>query len=181
VAAARAAYLVVRDDDNAQRRLFLPLKNNVGNDQSGLAFELREHQLGSGIDTCRVLWETQPVSVTADQALAVQHGDRSELDEAKAFLLDALAAGKAPSAEIERDADGNGISKSTLRRAKQALGVQAVKVGQPGKPDSPGKWFWRMPDAPKALKKPEDAQEESMSTFEKHEHLREPGADEVAV
>ncbi len=175
VAAARAAYLVAKDEESAQRRLFLPLKNNLGNDQSGLAFELQAYHLGNGIDTCRVRWETQPVTITAEQALAVQSGDRSELDEAKAFLLDTLNGGKVPSAAIERDADANGISRATLRRAKKALGVQAVKEGQPGKPDAPGKWYWRLPDASKMLKNPEDVQDKNMSAIGKNEHLRGDG------
>jgi RecA-family ATPase len=38
VAAARAAYLVAQDPKNPARRLFLPMKNNVGPDSAGLAF-----------------------------------------------------------------------------------------------------------------------------------------------
>ncbi len=191
VAAARAAYLVVKDEDSAQRRLFLPLKNNNGDDKNGLAFELRPYQIPSGIDTCRVMWETQPVTITADQALAVQTGDRSEIDEAMEFLLGELktenwGSRKVPSKQIEQDAQANGISSATLRRAKKALGIKAVHEGQPSNPDAPGKWYWQLPDqSPKMLKNPEDAQDNNVSAFGENERLREPepgtGADEVVI
>ncbi len=35
VAAARSAWIVAKDRDDPNRRLFLPLKNNIGNDQTG--------------------------------------------------------------------------------------------------------------------------------------------------
>ena len=163
VAAARAAYLVVRDDEDSNRRLFLPLKNNIGSDQNGLAFALESHQLPSGIDTCRVMWERQPVTITADQALASQSGDRSKTDEAKEYLLKALKNDlgtyiEVPSLEIEQGARANGISGATLRIAKKALGVKAIKKGQPGKPDTPGKWYLQLPPpAPEDANNAEDA------------------------
>ena len=39
-AAARAVWAVIKDPDNPQRRLFLPVKNNLGGDMSGLAYTI---------------------------------------------------------------------------------------------------------------------------------------------
>lgn len=172
VAAARSAYLVAKDDEDDARRLFLPLKNNVGNDQGGLAFSLQAQTLDSGIATCRVLWEGEAVTVTADQALAVQSVDRSELDEAKEFLETTLGGGRVLSKQINLDAEANGISRATLRRAKKALGVKAVKEGTIGES---GKWYWCLPcpeETSKALISPEDAQAKRVSAFDVDEHLR---------
>src|SRR5690606_10020909 len=47
VAAARAAYLVLKDPADEDRRLFLPLKNNLGADQTGLAFQVESAQVRS--------------------------------------------------------------------------------------------------------------------------------------
>lgn len=175
VAAARAAYIVVKDDENEARRLFLPLKNNNGNDRTGLAFSVEGQTLGNGIETSLVMWEGDAVTVTADEAMAVQTGDRSEREEAIEFLRKTLEAGRVPSREIDKDAEANGISRATLRRAKAALGVKAVKEGQPGKPDAPGQWYWRLPYAdelPKMLTNVEGAQVKKVSTFGESEHLR---------
>ena len=76
VAAARAAYLVVKDPSNDQRRLFLPLKNNLGNDQAGLAFAIQSAQVPSAagsIDTSCVVWEPKPVTITADEVMRITH------------------------------------------------------------------------------------------------------------
>src|SRR5262249_55729505 len=40
VAASRAAYLVAQDPENPARRFFLPIKNNIGPDSTGLAFRI---------------------------------------------------------------------------------------------------------------------------------------------
>src|SRR5690606_3099183 len=96
VAAARAAFLIAKDPDNECRRLFLPMKNNIASDQTGLAFTVQSHHLTaeSGlIETSRVAWEPDPVTVTADDAMAAQGNqeERSATAEAKEWLHDLLA------------------------------------------------------------------------------------------
>src|SRR5690606_14815513 len=65
VAAARAAYVVVRDKNDSQRRLFLPIKNNLANDESGLAYSLATRQLvdddGRQFEVAYLVWEDEPV------------------------------------------------------------------------------------------------------------------------
>lgn len=69
VAAARAAYVIARDKDDAtgERRLFLPIKNNIGNDKTGLAYRV----VADHTDRPHLVWEAGAVSVSADEALAV--------------------------------------------------------------------------------------------------------------
>jgi hypothetical protein len=45
--------------------------------------------------------------------------------------------------EIQDAAEGNGIAKRTLERAKRELGIKAEKDG------TAGRWSWRLPDAAK--------------------------------
>jgi RecA-family ATPase len=60
VAAARAAFIVAKDPENPSRRLFPPAKNNIGKDESGLAFSVESYSLPSQIETSRVLWDPLP-------------------------------------------------------------------------------------------------------------------------
>jgi len=152
VAAARSAWIVAKDTENESRRLFLPLKNNIGNDQTGLAFAVQSAQVASPkglIDTSRVLWEPEAVTVTADEAMAPQ-GDpeeRSAVDDARQFLADLLASGPVRAGQIKNDADGAGLNWRTVQRAADRLGVQRRKEGMAGG------WFWNL--APKATKNTE--------------------------
>lgn len=167
VAASRAAFLIVRDKEDQHRRLFLPIKNNIGNDESGLAFTVESYSLPEGIETSRVKWEDEPVTITADEAMAPQ-GDpeeRSALDDAKEFLSTLLADGPVSSKHIKGDAEGAGHSWQTIRRAQKALGIEAHKAGMKGP------WLWQLPS--KMLNSSEDAQAEAMNAFSVNEHLRQ--------
>lgn len=167
VAAARAAFLIARDKEDNHRRLFLPIKNNIGNDQSGLAFTVESHSLPGNIETSRVSWEAEAVTITADEAMAPQ-GDPEELsalDDAKEFLSTLLADGPVSSKQIRGDAEGAGHSWQTVRRAQKALGIEAHKEGMKGP------WLWCLPS--KMSNKHEDAQAKVVSTFGESEHLRD--------
>jgi energy-coupling factor transporter ATP-binding protein EcfA2 len=146
-AAARAAYLVAEDAERPERRLFLPLKNNLAEGGTGLAFRVEGHQLPGGIDTSRVSWDSEPVTMTANEALrtAAEAGEeRSAVRDAKEFLEELLADGSLPSKQVRSEADQAGLTWATVRRAQQALGVVVAKEGMKGP------WTWQLP--PKMLK-----------------------------
>ena len=140
-AAARAVWGVARDKEIAARRLFLPLKNNLGTDQTGLAFAVEGVRLPSGIDTSRVVWEGEPVTVTAEEAFAPEdvREEKSAIEDAKPFLVEILADGPVPSKQIRADAEGAGYSWRTIQRVKKMLGIEAVKAGMAGG------WVWKLP------------------------------------
>jgi len=136
-AAARAAYVVTRDEDDPARRLLLPVKNNLGRDQNGFAYRLE------GEPTPHVEWEPVPVVISADEAVGERRHTRGpEPDarrDAEAWLLDFLAAGPRPAREVYASASDDGHTRDTIRRAKAALGVQAAKAGYQGP------WTWLLP------------------------------------
>ncbi len=93
--------------------------------------------------------------------------ERSALDEAKDFLLDILDSGPVAKKEIEKDADGMGISWATIRRAQKALGIESRKDGF----TKGSAWRWHLPT--KVLTKPRRCSQNNVSTFGEFEHLRD--------
>lgn len=133
VAAARAAHLVHRDPADQRRRLFLPVKNNIGIEGEGLAFTIEEAVISGNVKTSKIVMDPTPVAMTADEALAGNvTGDAaipSVLDDAKQWLEGALSAGPRRVKELLDEAEQEKIAGKTLRRAKRALGVIDTRVG----------------------------------------------------
>jgi AAA domain/Primase C terminal 2 (PriCT-2)/Bifunctional DNA primase/polymerase, N-terminal len=93
VAAARAVYIIVRDQEDDERRLFLPAKNNLGKIRTGLAFRVIDRPAPTIFEAYPALkWEDGAVTMTADEALALKpDGRRSEAAEkAKILILNML-------------------------------------------------------------------------------------------
>jgi putative DNA primase/helicase len=172
-------------------RLFCRAKSNIGPDDGGFEYDLRQAELKThpGIFASSVGWG-EAVEGAARELLATadatgDDGEGGTLGEAKRFLADLLADGPAPVKAIKADADGAGYSWATIRRARSALGIESEKEGMKGG------WVWRMPDreAAKAIpqnakvpKNAEDAQQIEVSAFGKIEHLQnESGVVEVEI
>lgn len=121
-AAVRAAYIVTRDANNPERRLWMPVKNNISNDQSGLAYTVIKDAENN---TAAIKWEPDPVIMTADEALTSSHSneEKTELEWAEDFLRDILQDGPVASRVVFGEAKKIRISDKTLRRALKKLGV----------------------------------------------------------
>lgn len=65
----------------------------------------------------------------------------SALEYAMNFLRHQLRDAGQPAREIQAAAAAAGVSKSTLRRARTALGIKPRKEGKPG---GPGRWVWEI-------------------------------------
>jgi hypothetical protein len=142
---ARAAFIVTPDAEIEGRRLLMPSKMNIAPIKHGLAYRIEgclvKDDEGQEILTSRVVWESTPVTITADQALAAHEdsGDRSAAAEAEDFLRDKLSAGPVAAKDGEEHARALGIASMTLKRARKKLGVIAEKAGlKEG-------WTWRLP------------------------------------
>lgn len=137
-AAARAVWGVTKDKEDGERRLFLPIKNNIAPNMGGLAYRITQQSSGGAC----VRWEPDPVNTSADDALSSERdggGDRTDLDDAADWLGDQLREGPRQVKDIERDAQDAGYSKATLRRAKARIGAVAAKAAYDGG------WEWMLP------------------------------------
>jgi archaellum biogenesis ATPase FlaH len=137
-ATARMLITVAKDRKNPERRLVLRDGNLTKSGASGLAYMITGDPV---TDAAMLAWETDPVTITADEALAAPEREKrgdGELARAEEFLRSALADGPVASEELREDARQNGISERTQRRAEETLEVRSKKVGK--------KWFKHLPD-----------------------------------
>lgn len=137
MAAARTVWAMAADKDDDGRRLFLPVKNNLGPSLKGLAYRIVPKGTSAIIE-----WETGPVDLSADEALGVHAGHEhgTALQEAVDWLRYTLAEGPLSAKEAKGRANAAGIALRTLDRAKAELKVKAGPAG------FGGEWLWRLPD-----------------------------------
>ena len=143
IATARAAFIVTKDPDNPHRRMFMPAKNNLAKENIGLAYSIMTAENGSPV----IAWESEPISITADEALAIPqfNEERTATDDAVNFLKNLLLAGPVSAAEADKQARQLGIGNKPLRSARGKLGIKPIKTG------FSGGWVWALPqDALKA-------------------------------
>jgi hypothetical protein len=143
VAAARAAFAVIEDSEDSERRLLLQAKNNLGAPCNGLAFRLEQRIIQDGILSSNVMFENDHVSQSIDEALTASEsrgaaaGGQTSKDDAAEFLSDVLAHGPRDVLEVEslaRAATLLGTDKplrqnKAFREARKQLGVIASREG----------------------------------------------------
>ena len=133
VAAPRA---VVTEEAGTDRRLFLPVKNNLAVDRFGYAFRIEDRVVAHRVTTSAVVWDHEPLMITADEALAAAANGRTS--GAIDFLEQVLSDGPVDQTEIVRLGKKAGYSEKNLRTAREKLGVTPKKEGF----GPNGKWVW---------------------------------------
>jgi putative DNA primase/helicase len=145
-AQARAVFIVTPDEADETRLLLIPSKMNIAPIKYGLAYRIEGcliHHDDAEIATSRIMYESAPVTITADAALAAHEGgeeSRNATTEAMAFLVHTLTNGPIPAKEIKREAADAGIAGKPLRTAKEKLGIKPKKAG------FEGGWVWALPE-----------------------------------
>ncbi len=141
VAASRAAWLVCKDPTDANKRFFLPIKNNLAPDIAGLAYTIETR---ANHQTPIIRWLPDAVNFTADTIVAVGRSVGRPDDErqyAMDWLNQRLEKSARPARDIRDEADAQGISYGTLRRAFRQLGGEAVRQGT----FPYMSWYWKLP------------------------------------
>jgi putative DNA primase/helicase len=170
------------DGEETDARVFVRVKSNIGPDGGALIYALQSADLPNGIATSRVTWSGK-IDGTARDILAdaeqieADAGERTERDEACEFLRELLADKPVRAAVVIREGRDAGHSERTIRRAKDELGIKAVKESMDGG------WVWQLPKmatgsdgwpSSKTATPPEDVHTKSVDAFGKVGHLREP-------
>lgn len=145
IATARAAYIVAKDPTRpSSRRLFAPLKMNIAAAPNSLAFNLDPVSLidptsAVPITTIKVVWETAPVIITADEI--VRPPKRRPRDEAVEQIMELLKGGPVAVTVMEEKLTAAGISEGTWKNAKKDMNVGSIKDPAPD-----GVWYWYSSD-----------------------------------
>lgn len=128
VSMARTIWTVAEDPQDPARRLFLPLKNNLGPDIPGLAFHIESHPTKR---SPLITWDPTPLTVSNRAALATPKppGRPTERDAAREFLRHTLADGPRPARDLFREAKEQGFTPRTLQRAFHELDGHTTKEG----------------------------------------------------
>ena len=86
----------------------------------------------------------QMLEGTARELMAVEQPDNEgEREDAEAFLMDTLKDGPVATRDIRAAATAHGHGWRTVNRAKQDLGIKAVKLGMKDG------WAWQLSVTPK--------------------------------
>jgi putative DNA primase/helicase len=146
VAVPRAVFLVT-EEAGTDRRLFLPLKNNLAPDRIGYAFRIENKIVADGIKTSAVVWDHDPLTITADEALAAAKNKQAPPATVD-FLQQVLRDGPIDQTEAVRLGAEAGFTQKSLRTARAKLGVKPTKEGF----GADGKWVWELPGGAAGLK-----------------------------
>lgn len=109
----------------------------------------RSYLVGATLAGATAWWAdwrgAEPDGIGRDDPASRSHPWATALAEAEAFLVELLTDGPVAAAEALGRADGAGISRRTLARARRRLAVWARRVDRPGFGPG-GHWEWSLPD-----------------------------------
>ncbi len=148
---ARIELRVVEDPEDANRRLLLPVKNNLAA-APGLAFRIQSGANKAGF----AVWEEGTVSTTIGEVESDDGSDdRSALREAVNWLRAFLSEGAVQASETKKKSRADGIKERTLDRAKKQLRVKSFQKDR--------FWWWQLPG--ETTTDAEESEEETETSF----------------
>ena len=111
-------------------------------DMPGLTYRITGATIADGIETSCIEWTGQ-TDIEADEALAQQQARHSAPKKFDAIdlLKTILKSGPVSVDEINGAAESDDIAWATVRRAYDALNIEAIKEKK-----FQGKWLWHTPE-----------------------------------
>ena len=131
----RSVLLLCRHPVDKDRRVIAQVKSNYGPLAESLELQLPTHDGPS-----RIVWG-ETTTLTPDQLLT-NSDTPTQREEAAWVLSSLLADGPLSAKEVIKLAMDQGVSKRTLTRAKELLGVQSKKIGF----GEGSQFVWQLPD-----------------------------------
>ena len=127
-AKARVVYYILKDPEDDENRLMLPVKNNLAPKSPGFSFRIRDNP-DSKMGTGNVYWSSEHETRSADSLFQenLQISSRNhELDSAYRNLL---SSGSKKSTEVGKYLGELGYTKKQIRSSGDRLGVEKYRDG----------------------------------------------------
>lgn len=121
----RAALGFGPDADKTDEYLLVPLKANLSRDKSGMRYQIESKATAVG-EHAVIKWLGKTMQTADDLTTRKDSKDRA-IDKAVRFLKDLLKDGPQVFSTVEQRAESQGISLTTLKRAKTALNIDSYK------------------------------------------------------
>jgi len=148
-AAARSVLTVGKLEVDEHLRGVVHNKSNLAPPGTSLAFELDPH---TGFRWCG------EHEITIDELLGgKQQAPESQSSKAKRLIQSVLAHGPVLATDMFQMAEAQGISKKTLSRAKDALGIASIKRQD--------KWYWQVPIEVQEEQEPQEGHTPAVTTL----------------
>jgi hypothetical protein len=161
IGVARAGAFFAHHPEQDGLRVMAPHKSNLAEKQPSLLYRVVGWDIDENIG--RVEWKgitEHDANSLASEALSPH--EKSAKEEAMEFLRDLLTPGDLPSKRVKAEAREADITEATLRRAKDALRINAYKDGD-------GPWMWSLP-----TKDAQGAQHERLERLEQVRKIPSP-------
>ena len=122
-ALARSNWVIIKDQNDIKRRLFLSAGCNLVEEPNGLAYRIDR-------ELCRVVFEDEALTITADDALAasmekaeVSAPKDTKIERCVTWLREKIGLGTIKVVEIREEAEQKGFVADTLYKAKRKIGI----------------------------------------------------------
>jgi hypothetical protein len=142
--------LIIEDPELPGRNLMLPYKNSLGPLPPGIGYGIVSAFVPTpkgDILTSRIEWDSRPVTMTANEALAktAENEKPTATGKAEEFLRGKMVSGQEyPAGEIFEEAEKAGIASRTLKRASKDMGVKKTKSMKTPGQGGGGGWWWKI-------------------------------------
>ncbi len=127
-AAARSVLVVGKLNKTSDVRVLAPLKNNLAPKGKSISFKIKDGAL-EWLSEC---------DLSADELLSGNVSGGSKMFLAEDFLRVKLQDGIQSAKSLIEEAEEQGISERTLKKAKSNLSIRSVKKN--------GSWYWKISD-----------------------------------
>jgi len=157
--AARFGFLVARDptDEERERVVIVPTKQNASSPAPGLAYRMESVE---GSDAARIKWAGF-TDIPAEALIAANRStaDLNRINDARAWLRDAMQGGETQIKDIKKKASADGFDITEVKEAIDLEGVRRKRGSVDGATynGADTSWYYYYPGTPMGGTPPDEA------------------------